>query len=61
MSRLHPKQWGERQQLDLRDDWSLGVSKGRNARHNGALWIGIYHDVIRPLPTDPKVQRRLPK
>jgi hypothetical protein len=23
MSRLHPQQWGERQQIDLKSDWSL--------------------------------------
>jgi len=23
MSRLHPRQWGEKQQIDIKDDWAL--------------------------------------
>jgi Bacteriophage Sf6, terminase small subunit-like len=32
MSRLHPQQWGDRQQLDERDDWSLLTEEERRRK-----------------------------
>jgi hypothetical protein len=32
MSRLHPQQWGERQQIDVRDDWSLLTEEERRRK-----------------------------
>ena len=32
MSRLHPQQWGERQQLDLKGDWSLLTEEERRRK-----------------------------
>jgi hypothetical protein len=32
MSRLHPQQWGERQQIDVRDDWLLLTEEERRRK-----------------------------
>ena len=32
MSRLHPQQWGDRQQVDIKDDWSLLTEEERRRK-----------------------------
>jgi hypothetical protein len=52
MSRLHPQQWGERQQLDVRDDWSLLTleERGRKADELIAMIRELREPPMQPPP-----------
>jgi hypothetical protein len=47
MSRLHPQQWGERQQLDVPDDWALLTEDERGRKADELIQI-IRESVSRP-------------
>ena len=34
MSRLHPQQWGDRQQIDVKNDWCLLIEEERRRKAN---------------------------
>jgi hypothetical protein len=56
MSRLNPQQWGERQQLDVRDDWSL-LTEEERGRKAGELIQMIRELREPPMQPPPLVYR----
>jgi hypothetical protein len=52
MTRLHPQQWGERQQIDVRDDdWSLLTEEVR--RRKADELIAMIREEMREPPMQP--------
>jgi hypothetical protein len=56
MSRLHPQQWGERQQLDIKNDWAL-LSEEERRRKADALIQMIRELREPPMQPPPLVYR----
>src|ERR1041384_2021596 len=48
MSRLHPQQWGDRQQVDIKDDWSLLTEEER--RRKAEELIAMIQEIKNPPP-----------
>ena len=51
MARLHPQQWGDRQQIDLKGDWSL-LSEDERRRKAEEL-IAMIQELREPPPQPP--------
>ena len=56
MSRLHPQQWGERQTIDIKNDWSL-LSLEERARKAEEL-IAMIEELKQPPPQPPPLVYR---
>ena len=48
MSRLHPQQWGDRQQIDIKDDWSMLTEDER--RRKAEELIAMIEEIKNPPP-----------
>jgi hypothetical protein len=56
MSRLHPQQWGERQQIDVKNDWALLTEEER--RRKADELIAMIRELKEPpMQTPPLVYR----
>jgi hypothetical protein len=51
MSRLHPQQWGDRQQIDIEGDYALMTEDQRVAK--ALELIGVIKELAGPKPTPP--------
>ena len=56
MSRLHPQQWGDRQQVDIKDDWSLLTEEER--RRKAEELIAMIQEIKNPPPGPPPLVYR---
>ena len=56
MSRLQPQTWGERQQIDLKSDWSLLTEDER--RRRAEELIGMIEEIRNPPPGPPPIVYR---
>ena len=56
MSRLHPQQWGDRQQIDVKNDWSL-LSEDERRRKAEEL-IAMIEEIRNPPPGPPPLEYR---
>ena len=59
MSRLQPQTWGERQQVDLKSDWSLLTEDER--RRRAEELIGMIRELREPPPQPPPLVYRAEK
>jgi Bacteriophage Sf6, terminase small subunit-like len=56
MRRLHPQQWGERQQIDLKSDWSLLTLEERQRKAQEL--IAMVEEMKQPPPAPPPIVYR---
>jgi Bacteriophage Sf6, terminase small subunit-like len=56
MSRLHPQTWGDRQQIDIKDDWSLLTDEER--RRKAEELIAMIRELREPPPEPPPLVYR---
>ena len=56
MSRLHPKQWGDRQQIDVKNDWALLTEEER--RRKADELIAMIRELKEPPPQPPPLVYR---
>jgi hypothetical protein len=56
MSRLHPQQWGDRQQIDIKDDWSMLTEDER--RRKAEELIAMIEEIKNPPPPPPPLVYR---
>ena len=56
MSRLHPQQWGERQQIDVKNDWALLTKEER--RRKADELIAMIRELREPPPEPPPLAYR---
>jgi len=56
MSRLQPQQWGDKQQIDIKDDWSLLTEDER--RRKAEELIAMIEEIKNPPPGPPPLEYR---
>ena len=56
MARLHPQTWGDRQQIDIKDDWSLLTEEER--RRKADELIAMIRELREPPPQPPPLVYR---